>query len=267
MKKLVTLFVCALIALSTTAQNRLMAEMEFESAEKAFSSGRYEEALRSLDKAQEYAGQWLPAISYLRIVSDEKLGKLDEPEIDRYLEYANSNPDKINRDQFREVYAVKQKIMTWVDYMEGMRLYDSGNYFQSFEKLKVAAENGWENAMFRLGELCGGRWGIGSSPVSDRVKALEWWEKAAEKGIVEAMYNVGLCYAGRMLGDYGVQKNIPKGVEWLKKAADKGHANSMYTLGWLYYWGEGVTENKDEGIRLIRLAADNGSSYAKDFFK
>ena len=288
MKKLVTLFVCALIALSTAAQNRLMAETEFESAEKAFSSGRYEDALRNLDKAQEYAGQWLPAISYLRIVSLEKLRRYNTEEVNRYMEYANSNSDNINRDQFREVYAISQKMASATDYNEGERLYNARDYAQALPKLRAAADNGWEQAMNRLGQMYNYGRGVtedkamavewyrkaaekgyavsmsnlanmyygGSGVTKDYAKAVEWYEKAAANGNVDAMYYAGNAYA---TGGYGLTQDYAKAFEWYIKAADKGQVNAMVSVGYAYIYGRGVTKSYGEGVIWFNKADESGN--------
>ena len=184
MKKLVTIFVLALVALSAAAQkNTLMAEMEWENAEKAYSERRYFDALNHLDKTQEYAG-WLPAISHLRIVCWDitqctSWGKEDlAEEVKRYMDYADKNANDVIRDHFRDVYAFSQKLEARADLNEGNTLYNAGEYAQAFPKLRVAAENGWLGAMMRLAAM----YSSGRGVSQDKDEALRWMQLVEDKG-------------------------------------------------------------------------------------
>lgn len=51
------------------AQNDLKARLEFEGAEKAFSTENYETALKHLNETEKLLGQRTPIVSYLKIES------------------------------------------------------------------------------------------------------------------------------------------------------------------------------------------------------
>ena len=307
MKKLVTFIVLTLAALSTAAQqNPQLAEAEWAAAEQAYATGRYEDALRHLDKTQEYVGYWIYTVSHLRILCYDKLDAyfnapqyLDEfvSEVQRYRDYANNNYESNDFDHNRtyEVYTIHKKIESLSEFAEGLRLYHIGDYAQAFPKFQVAAENGWEVAMFILGFM----YINGEGVTQDYAKAREWYEKSADKGNDDAMYALSMIYhlgngvtqdaveatkwlrkaaenghAGAMasLGHYyetgaGGTFIIDKAqaVEWYRKSAEKGDEYGMYRLGLVYYDGIGVTQDRNEGVRWIRLAAENGSDYAKEW--
>ncbi|OPZ72049.1 MAG: putative beta-lactamase HcpC precursor [Firmicutes bacterium ADurb.Bin456] len=62
---------------------------------------------------------------------------------------------------------------------------------------------------------------------------------------------------------YGTPKpNTRKAVKWIKRAAEQ-LVEARVLLGHLYYLGEEVRQNKEEGLRLIREAAEQGSCYGQ----
>jgi len=51
-------------------------------------------------------------------------------------------------------------------------------------------------------------------------------------------------------------------TEWYRRAAERGHADAQYNLGFMYLLGEGVQANPNEGLRWLRLSADQGDESA-----
>ena len=300
MKKLVTIFVLTLILLSAVAQqNAQLAESEWVSAEQAFAEKRYGDALRHLDKTQEYVGYWLYTVSHLRILCYDRLGRNDNlaTEVQRYMDYANNNSNTadFDHDRFREVYTMHQKIEYKPEYNEGLRLYNAGDYAQSFVKFQAASEKGSDGAMWTLGVMYQDGLGV----VQDIVEAARWYRKAAEKGHADAMYTLGQLYyegaSGSFIIDHtqafewfrkgaelnhtyamaylgylyynghGVTLDYTKALEWSKKAADNGYERSMYYVGYMYANGQGVTQDRNEAIKWMRMAADRGVTGAKEW--
>ena len=264
MKKLVTLIVLTLAELITAAQqNPQLAEAEWAAAEQAYAAGRYEDALRHLDKTQEYVGYWLPNISHLRILCYNtdiiKYWGEAAAELRRYVEYADNNFNSAGFDSNRhsEIEAICEKILSVPDYIEGLRLFDAEDYAQAFPKLKVAAEIGWDIAMFELGFMYYDGYGV----PQDYAQSFEWYRKAAEKGHKIAMNNLARLY---YLG-HGVNEDDAKAFEWYKKSADNGYVPAMTRVGECYHYGIGVAQNRNETIRWMRLAADNGDTAAKEW--
>ena len=272
-KKLITLILLTLVTLSITAQqNPKLAEAEWAAAEQAYAAGRYEDALRHLDKTQEYVGYWLYTVSHLRILCYDKdiINYWDDlaQEVRRYVDYAdkNSNSNDFDNNRYLEVNAIRQKMVARTDYMsgrtdyeEGRKLYDAGYYAQAFVKLQVAAENGSEGAMETLGDM----YYYGRGVIQDYVRAAEYYMKSADKGYTDAMFDLGvLYYTGR-----GVTGDYTKAVEWFRKAVDNGfdRGDAMYFLGYMYANGYGVTQDRNEAIKWMRLAADKGYTDAKEW--
>lgn len=63
---------------------------------------------------------------------------------------------------------------------------------------------------------------------------------------------------------YGTPKPNPrKTFKWISRAAEQGLAEARTILGILYYEGQGVRQNREEGLRLLREAAEQGEVYAQ----
>lgn len=111
-----------------------------------------------------------------------------------------------------------------------------------------AADNGNAAAMRSLGLL----YDIGGSVEKDIVQAAHWYEKAANAGDLDATANLGQIYQN---GEAGRKKDLAEALRLYRIAADRGNANGLYYLGRLYEWGDGVLQDREEAIRLYRLAA------------
>ena len=271
MKKLITLIVLTLAALSTAAQqNPQLAEAEWAAAEQAYAAGRYEDALRHLDKTQEYAGQWIFTISHLRLLCYDKLDAYSNEqylsefvaEVNRYVEYdndnSNSNSSGFDNNRYHEYKAIYNKLASQDEYNEGYALYEAGNYTQAIPKLQVAAENGWEFAMYVLGNA----YLFGKGVTTNEALALEWMKKAADKNFVAAIHYVGMMY----FAGHGVTQDCFEAARYYRRAADKGYVDAMYDLGTLYLLGgcnRSFSEDKTQAIEWMRKAAENGHEEAK----
>ncbi|MDR2037283.1 MAG: formylglycine-generating enzyme family protein, partial [Bacteroidales bacterium] len=120
MKKTITVFLFLLAGITMFAQDELRARMELKNAETAYSEGRYSDALEHLDKTQASLGKWSHQISYLRILSLDKLCNYDDmqsayfqqlrEEVKKYLDYNRTNADKAVMEKVEEVYAVEEHL-------------------------------------------------------------------------------------------------------------------------------------------------------------
>ena len=63
----------------------------------------------------------------------------------------------------------------------------------------------------------------------------------------------------------GAKQNIGLGIEYLKTAAASGEMHAEYELGLLYDRGGIVPVDHNEGLRLIKLAAEQGHADARAY--
>lgn len=258
-----------LISFSCLAQDAI-AELHFESAEKAFNAGDYKEALAKLDDTEKLTGPMSRTL-YLRIVAQDKLAdQLRESEestaellrelksnVETYLEVmAAQGLD----DRYREVYAIQEKIIEGLEFAEwgempeyknGRSAVDSENYAEALDWYRQAAEKGNARAINNIGVLY--EWGNGVN--QDYSEAMKYYKKAAEKGFAVSMSNIGRLY----VQGHGVAQDYNEALSWYKKAAEKGNTEVLGTIGYLYLQGEGVTHDHKEAFYWYKKSADNGN--------
>ncbi|WP_319585718.1 tetratricopeptide repeat protein [uncultured Desulfobulbus sp.] len=81
----------------------------------------------------------------------------------------------------------------------------------------------------------------------------------AEQGNAQAEYLLGRRY---YFGE-GVTQDREKAAQWHTKAADQGHATAQYVLGLLYSTGDGVHQDKKKAVGWITRAAGQGLAEAQ----
>ena len=78
-------------------------------------------------------------------------------------------------------------------------------------------------------------------------KAKEWLEKASLQNYAEAQYQLAQVEFK--------QGNFEKAKEWLEKASLQKHFASKVKLAWMYFFGQGVKENREKALFLMRKVA------------
>ena len=136
-------------------------------------------------------------------------------------------------------------------YRDAALLATIGRYEEAAQMLRKAAELGHAKAMSDLGALY--RDGIGVS--QDWEEAVKWWTKAVQAGDSDAIYNVGVYHYK--------QGKLSKALLWFHEAATRGIAAGMMSIGSMHMKGEGVPEDREEGLRWVRAAAKAGLPAAK----
>lgn len=86
-------------------------------------------------------------------------------------------------------------------------------------------------------------------------------EKSANLGYIEAIKALAIDY---MEGSY-LSENPTKHIEYIKKAVRQSDLDSIVDLGICYLRGYGVPKSKQQSIKLLRFAAEQGSEEAIEF--
>lgn len=82
-------------------------------------------------------------------------------------------------------------------------------------------------------------------------KAYHRMKLSADAGNVEAMFVLGQL----LKNGYGTAADAGKAEEWLLKAADgHGHRGARILLGDMYWYGDGVQQDRDKGREYYELA-------------
>lgn len=149
---------------------------------------------------------------------------------------------------------------------EAKESYYSGNFARSFRLTEAMAYEGDVKAEYSLGYMY--YYGIGAP--ENKPLGMAWIREAALKGYPPAVFAIK-----KINGDpFAVSQNEPApnhaqispemdtSAQDLNKLALIGDKNAQYTLGYMYYYGKGIPQNKELGMSLIKLSADNGNSKA-----
>jgi len=92
-------------------------------------------------------------------------------------------------------------------------------------------------------------------------RSIEMLEKAAELGHAKAAYALGVCYE---FGD-GVICDKSRAASLFKKSAEGGYPKAKLSYGLdLIYGSNGIPQNRDLGVALLKEAAKAGVSEALD---
>lgn len=87
---------------------------------------------------------------------------------------------------------------------------------------------------------------------------------ASEGGLADASYRLGVLY---LYGDMTSGTDENSSV-YFERAISQGHSHSKFTYGFNLYYGTDQTEqNKPRGLQLLKEAAEEGITLAKDELK
>ena len=86
-------------------------------------------------------------------------------------------------------------------------------------------------------------------------------------GGAKTMRNMEFVTGMNYFEGQGVPEDKTEGVKWFRKAAEHGLDVAQYNLGYCYYFGNGVPEDRTEGVKWIRKAAEQGHEGAIDFLR
>lgn len=99
---------------------------------------------------------------------------------------------------------------------------------------------------------------------TERKEALNWLQLASNKNFAPSLQALAGIYEN---GLYGTKANIDYGLRLRIKASETGSKEAQYSLGILVYKGNGFNQNRNQGMKLIKMAAAQGHSEAIDFLK
>lgn len=98
----------------------------------------------------------------------------------------------------------------------------------------------------------------------ETTQAVKWLTQASKSNFAPSLQVLAGIYEN---GLYGYSVNIEHGLKLRVKAAETGSKEAQFSLGMLVYKGNGFQQNRAEGKRLIKMAADQGHTEAIEFLK
>jgi hypothetical protein len=127
------------------------------------------------------------------------------------------------------------------------------NYQEAFKWYMKAAEEIWGEdntfAQFSLGLMYDDGLGIDQ----DKAQASYWYKKSAKNACLTM---ISINY-GHILLKY------KDSLLWLKNAAENGCASAQYDLGFMYFDGQGITQDYKKAIYWWKRAAEQGDTEAQ----
>ncbi|MBO5959178.1 MAG: SEL1-like repeat protein [Lentisphaeria bacterium] len=102
--------------------------------------------------------------------------------------------------------------------------------------------------------------GLKAAEKNDFTTAAACYRQAAELGHIEAIFELGVCY---LFGD-GVAEDRPQGLALITRAKDGGNKTALAMLA-KYYLSEAADDKA--GIALIKEALNNGDQTVLDLLK
>lgn len=140
-------------------------------------------------------------------------------------------------------------------YQQGHALGKAGKYDQALPPLRRAAEAGNADAQFAVGSMYSNGLGVAQS----KVEARAWFERAAVQDHPAALYNLGLFYD---LGA-GISQDRLRALHYYRRGGLAGDGRAAYNAGQMLLLGDGVAAGPVDGIRFMRLAAEQGIPQAQ----
>ena len=196
--------------------------------------------------------------------------KPDKEQAIYWLTKASNNGDssamlylgQILRDNDKDQAMAWYKKAAKIDHKQGAytyafflyKFFKEDNWYQAFNWMKLAAENGHVSAQFMLGLFY--KCGVGTNV--DHSKAFYWFNLAAENDYEQAYSHIGRYYRdGRI-----ISKNYETALVWFEKAIASNDTNvrgeALYDYGMMFLEGYGVKKNKDKAVDFFAESKSYG---------
>lgn len=175
---------------------------------------------------------------------------------------------------------------------DGLSAYNQGDYAKAASHYRIAADDGDENAQYKLARM----YREGEGLTRSYEQAAFWYGKASEQGHDEARYNLAILYEkgqgvtksnyeafklyqsaannGHLFSQYnlavqyhfgnGVEQSYPSAVYWFRKAAEAGDLDGQYSLGLAYATGNGISQSDQQALVWFKKAAAQGHLGGKE---
>jgi len=158
--------------------------------------------------------------------------------------------EEAERGDAKVQYSLGLQYESWAqDYVEALKWY------------RKAAERGYFEAQFKLGEM----YANGKGVAKDDVEALKWYRKAAQQRYATQFNHLGAMY----YDGEGAPEDAAEAVEWYRKLTEQGsHGRELiqraqFQLGFIYSNGEGVAQDHVEAAKWYREVAEQGDAKAQ----
>ena len=142
----------------------------------------------------------------------------------------------------------------------GHRLRAEQKWYEAVESYKAAANMSDAEGLYWLGNCVL----IGKGAVKDELLACKLYGLAAKMNHREAIDTL-FRYLDAIINDSLKTNDFAALSPYLKEGAEAGHLPSVYLYGYFLTVGGGnLQQDRQEGYKWIKIAADNGYDVAKE---
>lgn len=124
---------------------------------------------------------------------------------------------------------------------------------EEINSIQQQAAAGDREAQFQLAEC----YRTGKELEQDWELAYQWYKKSAEQDYTPAMHALSLC----LIDGYGTEKNPQEGIKILTTCAERGYIKSIHSIIAVYMKGDGeIEKNPDIAKKWIQIGAELGDA-------
>ncbi|MBQ8521472.1 MAG: sel1 repeat family protein [Bacteroides sp.] len=134
------------------------------------------------------------------------------------------------------------------------------NYEEAIKWFMKAGEQGNGEALYSIGDF----YAEGKGVKKDTKKAFYYYDKSSKCGYSNGMNMMALALLYGGIEDFVIERDIYKAKELFKISAELGNMVGQRWLGICYLEGLGVEKNRDEAIKWLNKAKEQGDEEAKN---
>ncbi|MCZ4279649.1 SEL1-like repeat protein [Kiloniella laminariae] len=185
---------------------------------------------RDTDKATYWLGKsaeqgYQPALDLIGLILSEQVNPYQDPP--QPTEESSRQSSGFDAEQKSKDHLDSATPKTPEDFLNvGRAYYHDSDLVNAFVMIKIAAEDGHEDAQFLLSRM----YQEGQGTPQDSSQAFFWIRKAAEQGSATYQYFLGHSYENGS----GTAANRSEALKWFRKAADQNLPEAQFALGYLY---------------------------------
>lgn len=137
------------------------------------------------------------------------------------------------------------------------------DYQEAMKWFLKAGEQGNGEALYTVGDF----YARGKGVKRDINKAFYYYEKSAECGYSNGMNMMALAFLYGGIEDYIVEKDVYKAADYFRISAELGNVAGQRWLGICFLEGIGIKQNRDEAVKWLKKAMEQGDEDAKNILE
>lgn len=137
------------------------------------------------------------------------------------------------------------------------------DYKEAMKWFLKAGEQGNGEAFYTVGDF----YAEGKGVKKDINRAFYYYERSAECGYSNGMNMMALAFLYGGIEEYVVERDVYKAVDYFKVSAELGNVAGQRWLGICYLEGIGIEQNRNEAIKWLNKATEQGDEESKNILE